>query len=146
MEEEEEEEEEESKQWLVTYTTTRHHPEVREKEREGEGRNPLFFPSLSSFFPLSPGPWNPSLSLRMQNYAVVINRGCYAWVGASRANSHVYFHCSVPQGHIHIPLLFFPATYLLLLLPVLFPPLPPPSSSPGADGRYAPLSPSLASC
>lgn len=58
-------------------------PEEREEGGEGGQRERLdprllFFPSRVLFFPSGPARWNHTLGLRMQNYAVVINRGCYA--------------------------------------------------------------------
>lgn len=104
--------------WRAAYHTTRHlttrtpaRPGALWCERRG-GRGErsvdslTLFPSRvlspprlpSSSLPPRP-PRNHTLGLRMQNYASVINRGCYALDGAALANSLVYFHCSAPQGH-----------------------------------------------
>lgn len=102
--------------WRGGYHTTRHSPAhqqgpercgVRER-RERRERREIREPALSFSLPCPlftpPGaphqaPRNHTLGLRMQNYASVINRGCYALDGAALANSLVYFHCSAPQGH-----------------------------------------------
>lgn len=75
--------------------------------RECEAWTPLtLFPSRVLFFPSALAPWNHTLSLRMQNYAVVINRGCYALDGP---RSLIVPFISVVPRHRDIPFVF-PAT------------------------------------